>query len=529
MTGGEWWRRGVVYQVYPRSFQDTDGDGIGDLPGVAARLDYLAGLGVDAIWLSPVFPSPMTDFGYDVSDYTDIDPVFGTLADFDRLVAGAHRRGLRVILDFVANHTSDRHPWFVDSRASRVSARREWYVWHDPASDGGPPNNWLSEFGGPAWTFDEATGQYYYHCYLASQPDLNWRNPSVREAMHAVMRFWFGRGVDGFRIDAVHRLLEDPEFRDNPPNPDWRQGMPAARSLRPLRTADLPELAEILRDFRRVADEYPGRVLIGEAYLPLERVVRYYGERLDGLHLPFNFQLIGAPWQAAALAELIRRYESLLPKGAWPNWVLGNHDRSRVASRLGIGQARAAAMLLLTLRGTPTLYYGDELGLEDVPIPPDQVQDPFEKNVPGLGVGRDPVRTPMAWHSGRNGGFTTGEPWLPLHGDAALRNVASEDADPASMLSFYRRLIALRRAEPALSLGDYGEIGAAGEVLFYERIAGGRRLLIALNLSDGPARFDLASFPPLRLRLSTHPRPEGEPMAGAVSLGPGEGVILATA
>ncbi|HZU89078.1 MAG TPA: alpha-amylase family glycosyl hydrolase, partial [Stellaceae bacterium] len=355
-----WWRRGIVYHIYPRSFQDGNGDGIGDLPGLIARLDYLVDLGVDALWLSPIHPSPMADFGYDVSDYTDIDPVFGTLADCDRLIAEAHRRGLKVLLDFVANHTSDRHPWFLDSRSARTSTKRDWYIWRDPAPARlrraharadlsgassmrrGPPNNWLSEFGGPAWTFDGTTGQYYYHAYLAAQPDLNWRNPEVREAMYAVLRFWFERGIDGFRIDAAHRLIEDAALRDNPPNPDWRPGMPPTLALQRLYTSDQPELSEIFAELRRIADAYGERVLIGEAYVPLERLVRYYGVDLAGLQLPFNFHLISAAWRAPILAELIRRYEALLPPGAWPNWVLGNHDRSRVASRLGQRQARVA-------------------------------------------------------------------------------------------------------------------------------------------------------------------------------------------
>lgn len=539
-----WWRRGIVYQIYPRSFQDGNGDGVGDLPGILARLDYLVGLGVDAIWLSPIHPSPMADFGYDVSDYTDIDPVFGRPADFDRLVAEAHRRGIKVLLDFVANHTSDRHPWFLDSRRARDSAKRDWYIWRDPAPapfrrararagrDGassmrrGPPNNWLSEFGGPAWTFDPATGQYYYHAYLAAQPDLNWRNPDVRAAMHAVLRFWFERGVDGFRIDAAHRLVEDMALRDNPPNPDWRPGLSPVLALQRLHTSDQPELHEIFAELRRVADAYGDRVLIGEAYVPLERLVRYYGVDLAGLQLPFNFHLIGAAWQAAILAELIRRYESLLPGGAWPNWVLGNHDRSRVASRLGQRQARVAAVLLLTLRGTPTLYYGDELGLEDVPIPPDRVRDPWEKNLPGLGLGRDPVRTPMPWTGEPGGGFTTGEPWLPFGSDLATRNVTAEERDPGSILQLYRHLIALRRREPALSIGDYGAIAARGDVLCYERVFGARKLRVLLNLGDAPARRGLPEAAAWRIALSSEADRTGMAVAGEIRLRPAEGVVL---
>ncbi|MGH8662777.1 MAG: alpha-amylase family glycosyl hydrolase, partial [Burkholderiales bacterium] len=390
-----WWQRGIVYQVYPRSFMDANGDGIGDLTGIISRLDYLHWLGVDALWLSPIYPSPMKDFGYDVSDYTAVNPHFGTLADFDRLVEAAHARGLKLILDFVPNHTSDQHAWFRQSRASRDNPKRNWYLWRDPEPGGGPPNNWLSCFGGSAWQLDPATGQYYYHAFLPEQPDLNWRNPEVVEAMLRVLRFWLERGVDGFRVDVLWHLVKDEHFGDNPPNADWREGMDPYNALVPLQTTDRPEVHDIVRRMRRLLDEYRERVLIGEIYLPLERLMQYYGAELQGAHLPFNFQLLSAPWDAAHLAGLLAEYERLLPEGAWPNWVLGNHDRPRIASRVGLAQARVAAMLLLTLRGTPTIYYGDELGMRNVSIPPGEVQDPFECRVPGLGLGRDPVRTPM--------------------------------------------------------------------------------------------------------------------------------------
>jgi alpha-glucosidase len=379
-----WWQRGILYQVYPRSFADTDGDGVGDLPGVISRLDYLEWLGVDALWLSPIYPSPMKDFGYDVADYIGVDPLFGTIEDFDRLIAEAHARGLKVVLDFVPNHTSDQHPWFRESRAARNSARRDWYLWRNPAPGGGPPNNWLSCFGGPAWQFDEATGQYYYHAFLREQPDLNWRNPAVVQAMLEVLRFWLERGVDGFRVDALWHLVKDERFADNPPDPAWRQGMDPYHALVPLHTTDRSEVHALVAQMRRLIDRYPERVLIGEIYLPLERLVGYYGADLEGAHLPFNFHLLSAPWEARYLAHLIDEYEDLLPTGAWPNWVLGNHDKPRIASRVGPAQARVAAMLLLTLRGTPTLYYGDEIGMANVSIPPERVQDPLERNVPGL-------------------------------------------------------------------------------------------------------------------------------------------------
>ena len=361
-----WWQRGVVYQIYPRSFGDSNGDGIGDLRGIAGHLDYLVALGVDALWISPFYPSPMADFGYDVSDYCAVDPAFGTFADFEHLTAAVHARNLKLILDFVPNHSSNEHPWFGQSRISRASPKRDWYIWRDPAPDGGPPNNWLSHFGGGAWEWDAATEQYYLHSFLKEQPDLNWRNPAVRAAMYEVLRFWLDRGVDGFRVDALWLVIKDDRFRDNPHNPAYEPGRNSHDRLLPLYTADRPEIHDVVAEMRSVLDEYDGRVLIGETYLPFERLVTYYGRDLRGAHLPFNFALIDTAWNAPALAAAICEYEAALPAGAWPNWVLGNHDKPRIASRVGAAQARVAAMLLLTLRGTPTLYYGDEIGMADV-------------------------------------------------------------------------------------------------------------------------------------------------------------------
>ncbi|WP_437681226.1 alpha-amylase family glycosyl hydrolase [Sorangium sp. So ce131] len=530
MHGSRWWQRGVIYQIYPRSFMDSNGDGVGDLRGIRSRLEYLSWLGVDAIWISPIYPSPMADFGYDVSDYCGIDPRFGTLDEFDALVRDAHGMGLRVILDYVPNHTSDRHPWFLESRASRESDKRGWYIWRDPAPGGGPPTNWLSEFGGSAWEWDAATGQYYYHAYLKEQPDLNWRSPAVRDAMHEVLRFWLDRGVDGFRVDTIHHLIKDGELRDNPPNPSYRPGMPPHRRLLRLYTTDRPEVHEAVAGMRRVLDGYDDRVLIGEAYLPFDRLMAYYGQDLSGMHLPFNFHLIGAPWNAQAIAEIVREYEAALPPGAWPNWVLGNHDKPRIMSRVGAAQARVAAMLLLTLRGTPTLYYGDEIGMSDVPIAPEQVQDTFEKNVPGLGVGRDPERTPMQWDGGAGGGFTTGAPWLPLGSDLARTNVEVQRADPGSILSLYRALLALRRAEPALSIGRHAPLAAGPDLLAYAREHAGRRLLVALNLTSRPRRLELpGGVLGGRVLLATGLDRTGELLGAVVDLRADEGVIAEVA
>jgi alpha-glucosidase len=525
-----WWQRGTIYQIYPRSFMDSNGDGVGDLPGIIARLDHLRWLGVDAVWLSPIYPSPMKDFGYDVADYTGVNPLFGTLADFDRLVAEAHARELKVILDFVPNHSSDQHRWFVESRASRENPKRDWYIWRDPAPGGGPPNNWLSCFGGSAWQLDPATGQYYYHAFLPEQPDLNWRNPEVVDAMMDVLRFWLDRGVDGFRVDVLWHLIKDDQFRDNPPNPDWAPGRDPYQQLIPVYTTDRPEVHGIVKRMRGLLDEYTDRMFIGEIYLPIEKLVQYYGGTdLKGAHLPFNFQLINAKWDARHIAGLIREYEGALPEGAWPNWVLGNHDQHRIASRCGPAQARVAAMLLLTLRGTPTLYYGDEIGMHDVPIPPERVQDPFEKNVPGKGLGRDPERTPMQWSRGEKAGFTTGEPWLPIADDFARVNVEALRDDPTSILTLYWRLIALRRGEPALEVGRLEPIEADGDVLAYVRRGrkGESSFLVALNLgSRGHVLHREAGAPDGTIVLSTLLERGGERVRGNIALRGDEGLVV---
>ena len=515
-----WWRDAVVYQIYPRSFQDTDGDGVGDLNGIASRLDYLAALPVDAIWISPVFPSPMLDFGYDISDYCGIDPLFGSLDDFDRLVAEAHRRGLKVLLDLVPSHTSDRHPWFVESRRSRDDPRRTWYVWSDPGPGGGPPNNWISEFGGPAWTWDETTGQYYLNLYLSEQPALNWRNPDVRAAMADVMRFWFRRGIDGFRVDAVEHLAPDAQLRDNPPNPHWREHEGPARSHVRTYTAHQPDGYRAAKEMRRVADEFADRVLLGEAYGTLDEVVGYYGEALDGFHLPFNFELVSAPWDAEHIAAFAAAYETALPPGTWPTWVLGNHDRSRIASRVGVAQARVAMMLLLTLRGTPTIYQGDELGLTDAVIPPALVQDPWEKRVPGQGLGRDPVRTPMPWSEAPQAGFTSGRPWLPVSRETTVESLEQE---PESMLHLTRRILSLRRAEPALHSGDYESVASGDEVFVFRRWHDGRSLTVALNLGGRERAVDISG----QVLISTRPGRSDRPSDGCLL--PDEGVIVASA
>lgn len=524
-----WWQTGVIYQIYPFSFADSNGDGYGDLPGIASKLDYLKDLGVDAIWLSPIYPSPLADWGYDVSDYKAIHPLCGTMADFDRLLADCHEKGLKLILDFVPNHTSDQHPWFVESRSSRQNPKRDWYLWKDAKADGGPPSNWLSVFGGSAWERDETSGQYYLHSFLKEQPDLNWRNPEVQAAMLDVMRFWLDKGVDGFRIDSLWHVIKDAQYRDNPPAPHYVEGeMPAYKRHVGAYTGGQPELHEVVGLMRHVVDQYPDRVLIGEMYLPIEELLGYYGRKRDtGLHLPSNFQLIVQPWKAVEIFAGVNRYEASLPEFAWPNWVVGNHDKPRVASRVGPEQARIAAMLLLTLRGTPTIYCGDEIGMTNGNVPPEKVRDPVAK-MPGSGKpGRDPERTPMQWTGDPGAGFTTGEPWLPIGPDAEVVNVQVQRDDPKSMLAFYRRLLSLRRAEPALQIGSYLPAGQRGNLFAFLRELDDVCFLIAVNLGAARARLTMPRHLDVtgKVVLATEPERIGAEISEHINLGPNEGLI----
>ena len=467
-----WWKRAVVYQVYPRSFADADGDGIGDLEGIRQHLDHVAGLGVDTIWLSPFFPSPMADFGYDISDYCDVDPLFGTMDDFDRLLAEAHATGLRVLLDFVPNHTSHRHPWFEESRSDREHPRRDWYVWRDPSPDGGPPNNWVASFtNAPAWTFDEQTGQYYLHLFLPEQPDLNWANPAVVDAMHDALRFWLDRGVDGFRVDVVHLIGKDPDLADDP-----EEFLPIPH----VALNNRPETHPLLRGLRRLLDSYPGdRMMVGEVYLlDTQMVASYYGDG-DELHLSFNFPPLYTPWDADRWRKQIEITSAELdPIGAWPTWVLSNHDNQRHRTRYGGGEARAraAAVLLLGLRGTPVLYAGEELGLDDADVPPARVADPG---------GRDGCRAPLPWTGEPDHGWGTPDPWLPWPPDADRRNAAAQAGDPDSILSLYRRLLDVRRRTPALQIGEQRLLdGVAPGILAWERHHGDDRFVIAVNFAS---------------------------------------------
>jgi alpha-glucosidase len=520
-----WWKDGVIYQIYPRSFQDANGDGVGDLEGIRQRLDHLVWLGVDAIWLSPCFPSPMADFGYDVADYCAIDPLFGSLADFDRLLADAHARNIRIVLDWVPNHTSVAHAWFAESRASRTNAKRDWYVWRDARPDGSLPNNWVSIFGGPAWELDPATGQYYLHSFLVEQPDLNWRNPEVVEAMHGVLRFWLDRGVDGFRIDVIHRIAKHPALLDNP----LVEGATGYGGQLHHHDENHPDVHELLRGLRRVHDAYDERMMVGEVYLfDPDEVGKYYGDG-DELHLSFNFSFLRSPWDAAAFRREIERFERAVPASGWPDVVLGNHDVPRAASRydhptLGDARARVAAMMLLTLRGTPFLYYGEEIGMRNVAVPKERLQDPLAWTLhPGLS--RDPERTPMCWDRSANAGFTSSaQPWLPLGPQPPHTDVATQRDDRASLLWLHKDLLALRREHPSLHRGSYRSLDAPDGVLAYERRCGDEVARVALNFGDERRDVSLGAG---RVAHQLHTNPAAKIIdPSAFSLGRAEGVVV---
>ena len=525
-----WWKEAVFYQIYPLSFADSDGDGRGDLPGVIGKLDYLTNtLGVDAIWLSPFYRSPMRDFGYDVSDHCDVDPLFGTLDDAKRLIGAAHERGLRVIIDYVMNHTSDQHPWFLESRSSSDNSKRDWFVWRD-GRDGGPPNNWVSVFSGPAWTFDDETGQWYRHTYLPEQPDLNWRNPEVVEAMVGVLRFWLELGVDGFRVDAAHQMMKDPLERDNPPAPpDYPRpykDMGEYDHFIHLYDFAHPDVHDIHRRLRQVIDEYPqSAVSIGEIHIfDLPEWAAYYGENFDQLHMPFNFHLLAANWDVPTLRATVESVLWNVPDGGWTNWTLGNHDEIRLATRLPEGHHRLAALLLLTLRGTPFIYYGDELGMRQVTIEGDDAQDPWGFNVDHLS--RDGCRTPMRWSPSPNGGFTVDgvSPWLPMGDNLLEINVEAELPDPSSTLNLYRRLIELRKNSVALRRGSYRGIdGDLAGVLGYRREARGEALSVFLNLGQVPTVVDSGRGLVVLSTLDPH---RNDRVETAVTLGAGEGLIV---
>jgi alpha-glucosidase len=430
-------------------------------------------------------------------------------------------------MDFVPNHTSDRHPWFQSSRAARNNPKRDWYVWHDPGPNGGPPNNWLSRFGGSAWTLDRTTGQYYYHAFLEQQPDLNWRNPEVRRAMANVLRFWMKRGVDGFRVDASAVLLEDALLRNDPPNPDWDSGTPPPERLKRVFSDGRTETLGCLAELREVVDEFSDRVLLGEVQGAIGRVGRFYEYRERPLlHLPLNFALLDVPWDVDSIAGVMDQYLAALPRGGWPDWVIGSHDKCRIATRVGTPQARVAAMLLFTLPGTPVLYAGDEIGLQNVPIPSDQAKDPFERLVPCYGLNRDPERSPMRWDGTQHAGFTRGRPWLPVGQGVEDCNVEAQRRDPHSMLALYRRLIRLRHDSPALSEGTFEPARSVDNTLVYLRRCGSEEVRVFLNIGDTIQHISVPDYS--RTLLSTYLDRAETPVARRLELRPNEGAILST-
>lgn len=502
-----WWKHGVIYQIYPRSFADSDNDGVGDLRGITGKLDYLSWLGVDAIWLSPVYASPMHDFGYDIADYRSIDPLFGTMGDFDGLLAAAHARSIRVIMDLVINHTSHMHQWFLESRLSRGNPKRDWYIWRD-GKNGGPPNNWMSVFGGSAWTFDPVTSQYYLHSFLEEQPDLNWRNPVLREAVYSDVRFWLDRGVDGFRLDVVNWFMKDRFLRDNP------SILGIGKLQRHIHDRNHIDTHIITRELRAITDMYRDRMLVGEVFsLPPgdpALSARFLGNGSDELHLAFDFSLIYRFWNARLYYKCIRRWMKKIPRGGWPCHVLSNHDQRRSASRYGEDRdgrkrEKVAATLLLSVKGTPFIYYGEEIGMRNGRIPRGRIVDPLGKRFWPFYAGRDHQRTPMQWSGSANAGFSAVEPWLPVHPDYRITNVESEKNDRHSILRYYRALLELRRRKKALNGGEWKPVikGRRGVIAYY-RTAGTETVFVALNFTAKEKHFHIRDRGQWKVCVSTH-------------------------
>lgn len=529
-SNNTWWKNAVFYQIYPLSFADSDGDSFGDLRGIIANLDYLAEtLGVDALWLSPFYKSPMKDWGYDIADHIDVDPTFGSLADARELIDESHARGLKVVIDYVINHTSDEHPWFRESKSSRHNSKRDWYVWRD-GRDGGPPTNWVSVFSGPAWSYDEATDQWYRHTYLSEQPDLNWRNPEVVEAMFDVARFWLDLGVDGFRVDAAHQMMKDPEERDNPPAPaDYPRAykdMGEYDGLIHLYDFGHPDVHDVHRQLRKVTEEVGRDILtVGEIHIfDLPEWASYYGENFDQLNMPFNYQLMAAEWNVPSLRAVIEAVLWNVPVGGWTNWTLGNHDEIRLATRLPDGHERLAALLLLSLRGTPFLYYGDELGMHQVAVSGAEARDPWGESVEWLS--RDGARTPMQWSGEPNAGFCAKEiePWLPVDPGSRTLNVDSELGDPDSTLNLYRRLLRLRKEHSALRVGSFlTHPSSTEEVFAYRRESDTETMTVVLNFANEPRNIEVGRgevvFSTSDPGRSGRSRPE-------VGLAPIEGIVI---
>ena len=535
-----WWRDGIIYQIYPRSFADSNDDGLGDLPGITGKLDYLADLGVDALWLSPIYPSPDKDFGYDVSNYVDIDPRFGSLADFDLLLSEAHRRGIRIVLDLVLNHTSDQHAWFLESRSSRDNPKADWYIW-SPTSDSPPisrgdgggrrgaPNNWQSIFGGRAWAYVPERDQYYYHMFVPEQPDVNWRNPEVRTAILDVVRFWLDRGVDGFRLDVFNMYFKDDQFRENP----RKFGIRAFDRQQHIYDCDQPEMIPLLRELRSILDSYPERYAVGEPFISaVEKIIAYCGD--DKLHATFNFEFTWSKFDPAQYVKHILGWEDLYAKhGIWPNYVLGNHDVPRMATRHTKGEddARLKVLMsmLLTLRGTPYLYYGEEIGMREISLRRSEILDPPGKRFWPFYKGRDGCRSPMQWDASANAGFSSRKPWLPVHPDYIGRNVEAQNTKPDSMLNFTRHLIKLRREKSALQRGDFTLLTEVPkDTLAYLRQTPEQTILVALNFRNYPASVQKIPERVWNLLFSTA-RETAPVSAKNLDLAPYEVVILESA
>lgn len=487
MNKPAWWHNGIIYQIYPRSFNDSNNDGIGDLPGITAKMDYLAELGVDAIWLSPINPSPDVDFGYDVSNYLDIDPKFGTLADFDKLVAEAHKRNIKIILDLVLNHSSDQHEWFKSARQSKDSPYHDYFLWRDPHKT----NNWTSVFGGKGWEYVPEVDQYYFHMFYKEQPDLNWHNPKVREAMLDVFRFWLKRGADGFRLDVFNCYYKDAEYRSNP----GQLGIRPFEQQQHIYDVNQPEMVPLVEDIRKIVDTNPDGYVIGETFISTADKAAFYSAP-GRLHAAFNFDLLQCPWKPDKFLKKIQSWEQALDNGGWPNWVLNNHDNPRSATRFGKGEndmrLKAAAAILMTLRGTVFMYYGEEIGMRDVPISRSEVMDPIGKRYWPIFKGRDGCRAPMQWDAGANAGFSQAEPWLKLNQDFPFRNVSAQRSEPNSLFYFYRKLIQLRKELPALQSGMFLPLTYDPKrILAYLRKTDKQSVIVAVNFSSRPTRFFL--------------------------------------
>lgn len=491
MDADRWWKEGVIYQIYPRSFADGNGDGFGDLPGIIEKLDVLQELGIDGIWISPFFPTPDVDLGYDITDYCNVDPRMGTMADYDRLVEAAHRRGIHVIVDLVLNHTSDRHPWFIQSRSSRDNPYHDWYLWRDPKPGKKRPNNWASIFGGHGWEYDEHLDQYYFHMFYKEQPDLNWRNPAVVDEVRKIMRFWLDHGTDGFRLDVFGAYFKDAMFRDNP----TKLGLRYFDRQEHIYDADQPEMMPWLREMRAIMDEKPGRYLVGETFFPNpEKAARYCGPGL--LHGTFNFELSNTPWSASKFAKAIQRWETVLAKNAWPTNFLSNHDQARAADRLAHGEdderLKVAAAMLLTLRGTPYIYYGEEIGMRGPRIKRADIIDPLSKKYWPFYPARDKARSVAQWSGQEYAGFSPVKPAYPLHPNFTKRNVEAQRADPNSLFNFYKKLIHIRKELPALRQGKYQPVSDDPRVILaYLRQTEDQTVLVVLNMGGKPPPFFL--------------------------------------